>query len=498
MFEAAEVGNTLADTVYKEQLQQLRVSLLELQASARQQRLSVIVVVAGDDRAGRHEVINLLHEWMDPHYLHASAYNTAIDRENDAPFFSRYWKTLPPKGEIGIFLGDWTTMSLVERLDGDIDDVKLDKRIGFINAFERGLVDDGTLLIKLWLHLPKSILKKRLKQRKKDPESQWRLREKDLQIYQNYDQSKLMMEKVLRRTNTGEAPWYIIESTDENYRNITVANILKAAIAKRITRQSQAERRRPRQETTGSAVTTTTVLQHLDLSRAIKKKKYKSELQRLQARLHELMWRAQDKGLSTVLVFEGVDAAGKGGAIRRITQAMDAGFYNIVTVSKPTQEELAYHYLWRFWKHVPMPGRTTIFDRSWYGRLLVERVEGFASEPEWMRAYNEINQFEEQLVEHGLLVLKFWLHIDPDEQMRRFELREQTPYKLYKITEEDYRNREKWSDYEIAANDMIQYCSTEFAPWHLVESQDKRYARIKVLSIVCEGLERQLKSLKGK
>ena len=193
-----------------------------------------------------------------------------------------------------------------------------------------------------------------------------------------------------------------------------------------------------------------------------------------------------------ILALEGWDAAGKGGAIRRVTHALDARMYRVIPIAAPTDEERAHHYLWRFWRHLPRLGRITIYDRTWYGRVLVERAEGFASEAEWMRAYKEINEFEEQLTEHGIVLVKYWLHISADEQLERFKERETAPWKQYKITPEDYRNREKMNLYEQAASDMIARTSTEFSPWTLVEANDKRYARIKVLRTLCDRLDAAL------
>jgi polyphosphate kinase 2 (PPK2 family) len=216
--------------------------------------------------------------------------------------------------------------------------------------------------------------------------------------------------------------------------------------------------------------------------------KYKKLLEKYQVRLNLLAREAKERRRSAILLFEGWDAAGKGGIIRRATAAMDARDYQVIPIAAPTDEERAHHYLWRFWRHIPRAGRVTIFDRTWYGRVLVERVEGFATEAEWRRAYSEIVDFEQQLHEHGILLLKFWAHIDMDEQLRRFEERQSTPHKHYKITDEDLRNREKWHDYELAANEMLDRTWTEFAPWHLIEANDKKFARIKVLKIICDRL----------
>ncbi len=221
-------------------------------------------------------------------------------------------------------------------------------------------------------------------------------------------------------------------------------------------------------------------------------------LSKLQQEINELSWEAYKQRRSVVLVFEGVDAGGKGGAIRRITSAVDARLYRTMSVAAPTDEEKAHHYLWRFWRHVPRAGHMIIYDRSWYGRVLVERVEGFASEADWRRAYSEINEFEEQLVENGAILLKFWLQVSDEEQLRRFQDREDTPYKRYKITDEDWRNREKGPEYKSAVNEMVARTSTEHAPWTLVEGDDKPYARVKVLTTVCDAMRKALKNEKGK
>ncbi len=225
---------------------------------------------------------------------------------------------------------------------------------------------------------------------------------------------------------------------------------------------------------------------------SLDKTRYREKLARAQAKLNQLHRKALERGVSTVLVFEGPDAAGKGGAIRRLTAALDARHVQVIPIAAPTDEERAHHYLWRFWRHLSRAGRVTIFDRSWYGRVLVERVEGFASEEEWRRAYAEINDFEEQLIEHGTVLRKFWLHITKEEQLARFQAREKTPYKRWKLTDEDWRNRERWDDYAAAVNDMVEQTSTKKAPWVLVEGNDKRFARVKVATTVCEAMARAL------
>lgn len=239
----------------------------------------------------------------------------------------------------------------------------------------------------------------------------------------------------------------------------------------------------------GGQSTPLTVLSGLDMTLQLPKRDYRAQLKECQARLNHLHREALKQKLSTILLFEGPDAAGKGGAIRRITAALDARYYEVIPIAAPTDEERAQHYLWRFWRHLSRAGRITIFDRSWYGRVLVERIEGFAAEDEWRRAYAEINEFEEQLTEHGIVLVKYWIHITRDEQLERFKAREKTPYKRWKLTGEDWRNREKWNAYAVAVNDIIEHNSTHNAPWTIVEGNDKCYARIKVVRTLCEQLE---------
>ena len=234
------------------------------------------------------------------------------------------------------------------------------------------------------------------------------------------------------------------------------------------------------------------MLDSVRIDRTVSEADYRKRLAKYQDRLYRLSWKAHNTGRSVVAIFEGWDAAGKGGAIRRLTAAMDARLYNVISVAAPTDEEKAQHYLWRFWRQVPRNGYVTIYDRSWYGRVLVERVEGFASLDEWSRAYREINDFEEQLHRHGIILAKFWVHITPEEQLRRFKEREITPWKQHKITEEDWRNRQRWGDYAQTITDMVEKTSTTYAPWTLVPGNDKKVSRLEIIKTLCGRLEKAL------
>ncbi len=383
---------------------------------------------------------------------------------------------------------EWTSRAIGDRVLGDIDDSELERRLRHVEHFERALVDDGTLVVKFWLHLPKAELRRRLKAAKKHPGASWRVDERERRLYKRYDRSLPIIESVLRRTSTGRAPWQIVESTDARFRTLTVTQTLAASLTRRFG-QPRGRRRRGRTPATRDPIT---ILDQIDLTQKLAKPAYDRQLARWQGRLHRLSAEAYRRGVSTVLVFEGWDAAGKGGIVRRLIRVLDAARYRVVRIGAPTEEERAQHYLWRFWRHLPRAGHVAFFDRSWYGRVLVERVEGFAGEVEWRRAYAEINDFEEQLGEHGVVLLKFWIHVDPEEQLRRFKAREKIPFKKYKITAEDYRNRAKRHDYESAANEMIERTSTEYARWRLVPGNDKRWARVEVIKTACRALKAAL------
>jgi polyphosphate:AMP phosphotransferase len=440
------------------------------------------------DGGGKGETVNVLHTWMDARFLQTRAFDALSDEEKERPDFWRYWMALPPKGRIGIFFGSWYTDPIVNRAHRLIKQAEMDSALARINTFEKELVDDGALIVKLWFHLSRKAQKERLESLASHRATRWRVTPLDWKNFKLYHRFRRVSERVLRETSTSPAPWFIIEGVDHHYRTLAAAEYLHNALRSRLGSPSPARANSPAIRVRNPV----TILDKLDLSLSLGKKQYERDLEKYQGRLNNLVRKAKKHKQSTVLVFEGWDAAGKGSAIRRITGPLDARDYQVIPIAAPTDEEKAHHYLWRFWRHLPRAGRVTIFDRSWYGRVLVERVEGFATEVEWKRAYPEINDFEEQLNDHKTLVLKFWLHISKDEQLRRFKEREETAFKTYKITEEDFRNRKKWNAYEAAANEMIERTSTEFAPWSLVEANDKHFARMKILETICEALKKAL------
>jgi AMP-polyphosphate phosphotransferase len=509
MFRTAELGQKLPKKEFKKQEITLREELLEVQQQLRErERFPVIIVFAGVDGAGKGETVNLLNKWMDPRWLVTRAYSEPADVERERPEYWRYWRDLPAKGLVGMFLSSWYSRPVLDRAYERVSLAEFDESLDRIISFENALANDGAVILKFWMHLSRDAQKKRLKTMEKDPLLRWRVTETDWKNWHMYSKFIETAERTIMRTSTGKAPWSIVEGADPHYRSIAVGTIVRDAIrkrldetrledevAKRIRKASQAkaaDESGPPAESSVAAIPSITILSSLDMTQSLDKADYKAALRKYQARLNLLHRRAQAEGTSTILVLEGPDAAGKGGAIRRVTPALDARSYQVIPIASPTDEERAQHYLWRFWRHLSRAGRVTIFDRSWYGRVLVERVENFATEDELSRAYSEINDFEAQLTEHGIVVVKYWVHITKDEQLRRFKEREQTPHKRWKLTEEDWRNRERWEDYELAVNDMVERTSTSVAPWVLVEGNNKYYARIKVLKTLCELLESAL------
>jgi polyphosphate kinase 2 (PPK2 family) len=510
MFRTAELGRTVSKEEYHEAVPLLRAGLLEAQQELRSAPFPVIIVFGGVDKGGKIETINLLNEWLDPRWLITRAYGPPSDEMVERPEYWRYWRDLPPKGLIGLFLRCWYSRPILDRVYGLTREAEFDEALDRIIAFERCLADDGALILKFWMHLGKKAQKERLRKLESNPLTRWRVTRSDWDHWHMYEKFVAAAERTIRRTSTGRASWQIVEGFDKRYRSLVVGKAILEAVRKRLDEaqlhrkmldelkaqvKSARQQKEEAEQTAGNPVAANiiqlpriTTLSRLDVTQSLDKKTYDKRLEEYQGKLNQLCRKAKELGVSSILVFEGWDAAGKGGAIRRMVAALDARDYQVIPIAAPTDEERAQHYLWRFWRHLSRAGRMTIFDRSWYGRVLVERVEGFAEEAEWKRAYAEINEFEDQLVEHGIVLCKFWFHITKDEQLARFKARELTPYKRWKLTDEDWRNREKWDDYEAAVDDMIEHTSTTLAPWTLIEANDKRFSRIKVLATICDRL----------
>ncbi|MCP5156571.1 MAG: polyphosphate:AMP phosphotransferase [Ectothiorhodospiraceae bacterium] len=493
MFEAAEVGRKIPKQAFETRAREVQTALLAAQRALRDSSIPVVVIVSGVEGAGKGSVVNRLNEWLDARGIETNAFWDETDEDRQRPRYWRFWRALPARGTIGIMFGSWYTRPIIDRVFQRVEEAEFDRELARIAEFERMLVNDGALIVKLWYHLPKKVQRKRLEAESKDRRHSPLLKK----FSKRYDRFSEVSERAIRTTDSGPCPWHVVEATDDRYRDLTTAEILLEAVTRRladaaVTAAAEATAPPTPTEPAREPVApeaSLTILDRVDLTRALSSKAYSRELDRLQAKLRGLAWAARARRRHVIAVFEGWDAAGKGGAIRRVTGAMDARLFRVISVAAPTDEERAHHYLWRFWRHVPRAGHVTIYDRSWYGRVLVERVEGFATDHEWRRAYEEINEFEEQLCEHGTVLMKFWLHISPEEQLERFREREVTPWKEHKITPEDWRNRERWGAYELAVNEMVARTSTAFAPWKVVAANDKRWARTEVLRTFCDRLE---------
>ena len=498
MFESAEMEHEVNEKTYDKDIEKLRTELVDAQYDMLEdKKFPVVVIVSGIDGAGKGETANLLQEWLDPRHVTVRAFGTPTEAERLRPKMWRYWNALPPKGKIGLLFGSWYSSPIADRLENNIDERELDAQLESIRHFEQMLVDDGTVIVKLWFHLSKKGQRKRLKELEEDKLTRWRVTKQDWKNFDRYERFRGIAEHTLRETSTGAAPWLVIDGSNPKYRALSVGRALLAAIrgrldatpkAKKDAKKKGAGAPPPSAVSMLHTIDTSGILRNLKFQEKLDKEKYKKVLNREQETLGKLARNRKMQNHSVVCVFEGMDAAGKGGALRRVTQSIDARQYQVIPIAAPTEEERAQPYLWRFWRNIPRLGRFVIFDRSWYGRVLVERVEGFAAEEAWSRAYREINEFEEQLSEHGIILCKFWLAVTKEEQMRRFKEREATERKQFKITPEDWRNRKKWDDYIVAASDMIDRTSTAYAPWTVVEANDKYSARVKVVETVTKRI----------
>ena len=487
MFESAEQIHKIDKATFKTEEAKLREALLDVQFDlAEAKSFAVLILLTGLDGAGKSEALARLTEWFDPRLVHTEVFDRPSEDEAARPPLWRFWINLPAKGRIGIFLGSWYADAFVGRVLGGGEDAQLERDMSRFDRFETMLAAENVLIIKLWLHLSRRDQKKRLDEIATMPGGGRHIVEYR-RIRRHYKLAVAMIQKGLRLTSTGVAPWVVVPSADRDYRDLMIGQTILAAMRKRL-------KAAPAEKVASAPVIVAnmdrkTALDGLDLTLRLERDDYKKELARQQQRLADLTDSKAFRQIALVATFEGTDAAGKGGSIRRVTQAIDPRRFKVHSVAAPSDEERAQPYLWRFWRRIPRRGNVAIFDRTWYGRVLVERIEGFCSEADWLRAYAEINDFEAQLTAAGIVIVKFWLATSKEEQLRRFKDREKIPYKRYKITDEDWRNRDRWDAYAIAVGDMIDRTSSDHAPWTLVESEDKLYARVKILRTLADRLE---------
>lgn len=495
MLEKIDLTKKMGKDEFKERMEVLSVQLAALQRECRSLKIPVIIVFEGFATSGKGTLINQLIGPMDPRGFSVYAINGESDEEKKRPFLWRFWTKTPENGRIAIFDRSWYRRVLVDRFDKVTSENQLASAYQEIVDFEETLADGGNVIIKFFLDITKKEQKKRMENLLSSKETAWRVSESDKQRNRHFDEYRIMVEEMLQKTDTDFAPWTIVEAVDKKYATVkiisTVINRLQAGIAAKQAQKQAAQLKAEPQAP--AARLKSSILSQVDLSLTISKEDYKEKLAKLQRRLSILHSELYSRQIPVILAFEGWDAGGKGGAIKRLTQALDPRGYQVNPTSSPNDIERAHHYLWRFWQNVPKNGHIAIFDRTWYGRVMVERIEGFCTTEEWNRAYKEMNDMEATLAHSGAVILKFWMQIDKDEQERRFKERMEIPEKQWKITDEDWRNREKWDQYEIAVDEMLIRTSTTYAPWIIVEGNCKYYARIKVLQTVIDALEKRMK-----
>ncbi|MES2919558.1 MAG: polyphosphate:AMP phosphotransferase [Pseudomonadota bacterium] len=494
MFEVAETGHRVSAEEYARREPRLRDALLAAQYRLLEQAaFPVLILVAGVDGAGKGETVNLLNEWLDPRHINTRGFAAPTPHELQYPPMRRYWRALPPRGQIGVLLGSWYTGPVVLRVKGTLTPPAFRRQVDDIVRFERMLATEGVLLIKLWLHLSKRDQRRRLNELERDPLTRWRVSEADWDNFKHYDRFWEVSAAALADTSTPHAPWHILDGSDPRTRSLAAGQLLLDAIEARLAQATDTARPRARAKVLATPPAplpaAPDLLAALDYDAHIGRAAYEQQLEQWQGRLNRLLRDPRFAGHSLVLVFEGQDAAGKGGAIRRITSALDARQYQVIPIAAPTAEERAQPWLWRFWRKLPRQGHVAIFDRSWYGRVLVERVEKLCTPADWSRAYDEINDFERELTDHGAVVVKFFLAISKAEQLKRFRERASVTFQNYKLTPEDWRNRRQWNAYHAAINDMVAQTSTAEAAWTLVSANDVEHARIVVLRTACERLQ---------
>lgn len=499
MLDHIDLDKRISRENYKKVFPEMEQYLGTLQRAAQEARVPIVLVFEGWETAGKGRLINRLTQALDPRGFKVHPISAPNEVERFYPWLWRFWQKIPSHGKFAVFDRSWYGRVLVERMQSLITKDQWREAYDEIIQFERQLVDAGVVIVKFWLHIGRKEQKSRLKAMEKSPALAWKVGKDERRQNDHYGRWLVAVEEMLQNTNTAHAPWTVVEATQNRFARVKVFETVLDALQREIDRRQSAppKPRQPMPEPADSPITEHTILDHVDLSLALSREEYDKQLEQLQSRLFELEHRLYLARIPTAIVYEGQDAAGKGGNIRRLTRGLDPRGYEVVPIAAPTQEEKSRHYLWRFWRGVPKAGHITIFDRSWYGRVLVERVEGFCAEEEWQRAFREINEFERHLADFGTVIVKFWLQIDRQEQLRRFEARQEDPHKQWKITDEDWRNRDKWKQYKVAVVDMLQKTSTTYAPWTILEANCKHYARIKALRTVADALEAALKKRNG-
>ena len=472
-----------------QRLDKARGKLYELQMKIKEHKIPVLVLFEGWSSAGKGSMIGKVIKNIDPRFFKVATMSAPTEDELRRPFLYRYMRQIPEQGKFTFLDSGWMEETTKEVLEDGLSGEDYEKRIDSIKRFERQLTDNGYLVVKFFMHISRDEQAKRMKGLLSGEDTQWRVQKFDQWQNEHYGKCEKVYDRYLKDTNMSTSPWYIVDAKNKKWAELQVLETLVSNIEVGLQNQMHSV---PILQNVFPLVKMPK-LQDVELEgKVIEEEEYRKELKELQKRLRELHNRVYRKRVPVIITYEGWDAAGKGGNIKRSTGALDPRGFEVHPIASPEPHEKARHYLWRFWTRLPKDGHIAIFDRTWYGRVMVERLEGFCSENDWKRAYNEMNEFEKELHDWGAVIIKFWVQIDKDTQLERFTDRQNNPEKQWKITDEDWRNREKWDLYEDAVNEMLKKTSTTFAPWHILESVDKKYARIKALKIVIEELEKAL------
>ncbi|MCI9423891.1 MAG: polyphosphate:AMP phosphotransferase [Dorea sp.] len=512
MLEKLDLTKSLGKAEYKEKMAELMPRLGKLQRECREYGIPVMIAFEGYGASGKGVQIGELIKALDPRGFEVYAVKNETEEEQMHPFMWRFWTKMPAKGRFAIYDSSWYRKVLIDRFDKKTKKRELADAYHSICAFEEQMTADGMVIIKIFLAIDKKEQKKRFDKLTASKETAWRVSEGDLKRNKAFDKYQEVNEEMLTRTDTEYAPWNIVEAVDRRFATAKIYAVVVQTLAEKVEEAkkkardieentlepahddgSQKDRKVMQENHVGQdKKMKESILGKADLSLTYTKEEYKARLLKLEKKMEKLHGELYRRRIPVVLGFEGWDAGGKGGAIKRLTEKMDPRGFVVHPTASPNDIEKAHHYLWRFWVDMPKAGHVTIFDRTWYGRVMVERIEGFCTRQEWQRAYKEINDMEKDLADAGAIVLKFWMQIDKDEQARRFKARQENPEKQWKITDEDWRNREKWEQYEEAVDEMLIRTSTPYAPWIVVEGNCKYFARIKVLETVIDAIEKRL------
>ena len=487
MLETIDLDATIGKSEYKDLQDHLDLRLGKLQRELLAAEIPLIIVMEGWDAAGKGTAISRILKPLDPRGFTVHAICAPNEEESLHPPMWRFWKSLPDYGAIAIYDRSWYGQVLIDRVDQIVPEDQWRRAYETIRTFERQLTDDGAVIVKFWLHISKKEQAKRFRKLRKDPALSWKVTKEDRRRHKQYEEYYEAVEDMLRETSTPNALWKVVPAHDRRCAFVQIAETIVTAAENALARKTAKPSAKPKRTKRRASP-----LDRVDLGLEVPRDEYDKRLPKLQADLHRLEHLLYIDRVPALVLYEGWDASGKGGNIRRLVRELDPRGYEVVPIGAPEGDEKTHHYLWRFWRRIPKGGHLAVFDRSWYGRVLVERVEGFASTAEWQRAYREINEFEHELISFGAVLVKFWIHISKEEQLARFKSREKTPHKHWKITDEDWRNRKKWNEYWLAVSDMVEKTSTLEAPWTIVEGNNKLHARLKALEVVTEAIQRRL------